>query len=72
LDIKRLIQQDLSIAKGDYIAMMDGDLQDPPALIEKMMEELKSQKFDIVFGKRTDRQEGLFEAKNDFSFSSVV
>ncbi len=58
----------LSIAKGDYIAMMDGDLQDPPALIEKMLEELKSQKFDIVFGKRIDRPEGFLKQKMILSF----
>jgi len=58
----------LAIAKGDFIAMMDGDLQDPPALIGKMMEELKLQKFDIVFGKRTDRLEGFLKQKMILAF----
>lgn len=42
----------LNYAKGDYIAMMDGDLQDPPELLPDMYKGLKSGKTDIVYGKR--------------------
>ena len=47
----------LTYAKGDYIAMMDGDLQDPPELLKTMHEKLMSGAADIVYGKRTDRNE---------------
>ncbi len=48
----------LNYAKGDYVGMMDGDLQDPPELIIKMYEKMLSENnIDIVYGKRTDRQE---------------
>lgn len=47
----------LSYAKGDYIAMMDGDLQDPPELIQSMHNKIISESFDIVYGKRTERTE---------------
>lgn len=49
----------LSYAKGEHIAMMDGDLQDPPELIPKMYERLKEQSVDIVYGRRTERNEKL-------------
>ena len=47
----------LSYAQGDYIALMDGDLQDPPELIQSMHEKIISEGFDIVYGKRTERKE---------------
>jgi len=47
----------LNYAKGDYIAMMDGDLQDPPELIRQMYEIITTQKVDIVYGKRIERNE---------------
>jgi len=47
----------LSHAKGDYIAMMDGDLQDPPELIKTMYQRITTGDVDIVYGKRTERKE---------------
>src|SRR6188768_944667 len=38
----------LSYAKGDYIAMMDGDLQDPPELLKEMYTKIKNENTDIV------------------------
>ena len=49
----------LDFARGDFVAMMDGDLQDPPELIKEMYILLKSGSFDIVNGKRKSRKEGL-------------
>lgn len=51
----------LSYAKGDYIAMMDGDLQDPPSLIKEMFEKLVNEDFDVVYGFRTERKENFFK-----------
>lgn len=51
----------LDFANGDFIAMMDGDLQDPPELIEKMYALLKTGTFDIVNGKRKSRKEGFLK-----------
>ena len=47
----------LNYAKGEYIAMMDGDLQDPPELIKDMYIKLSNEDVDIVYGKRTERKE---------------
>ena len=47
----------LTYAKGDYIAMIDADLQDPPELLKDMYEKLIHEDLDVVYGKRTVRQE---------------
>jgi dolichol-phosphate mannosyltransferase len=46
----------LEHAKGDYIAMMDGDLQDPPELLREMHKKLKSGEYDVINGKRRSRK----------------
>lgn len=40
---------------GDYIAVMDADMQDPPNLLPKMVEILKSNKYDSVNTRRISR-----------------
>jgi dolichol-phosphate mannosyltransferase len=57
----------LEFAKGDYIAMMDGDLQDPPELLDEMYRKLCEDNFDIISGKRTGRK-----GKNGRDFYAVV
>jgi dolichol-phosphate mannosyltransferase len=47
----------LTYAKGNYIAMMDGDLQDPPELLNVMFKKVKTEEVDIVYGKRNARNE---------------
>ena len=46
----------LELATGNYVAMMDGDLQDPPELLAKMYHKSKEEGFDIVSGKRIGRK----------------
>jgi len=41
---------------GDIIAMMDGDLQDPPELLSMMYHRIVDENFDIVSAKRTGRK----------------
>ncbi len=41
-------------AEGDYVAIIDGDLQDPPELIEDMYK-LAQQGYDLVYGRRRSR-----------------
>lgn len=45
----------LEAATGDYVAIMDADLQDPPALIKEMVEVLESGKYDCCATKSTSR-----------------
>jgi dolichol-phosphate mannosyltransferase len=46
----------LDHAGGDIVAMMDGDLQDPPELLSEMYRKLTEEDYDIVSGKRTGRK----------------
>ncbi len=43
-------------AKGDYVCTMDADLQDPPALLPKMLEILKEEDYDSVATRRVTRE----------------
>ncbi len=42
-------------SSGDYVAVMDADLQDPPALLPDMLKILKSGEYDSVATRRTSR-----------------
>ena len=39
-------------ASGDYVAVMDADMQDPPALLPQMLEILESGEYDSVATRR--------------------
>ena len=43
-------------AKGDYVAVMDADMQDPPSLLPQMLELLRSGEYDSVATRRVSRQ----------------
>lgn len=46
----------LERAKGDYLVIMDADLQDPPDLLAEMYETLISGEYDCVATRRSDRK----------------
>mgnify|MGYP004511113863 CR=1 FL=1 len=46
----------LNEATGDYIGVMDVDLQDPPSLIKQMYNILKTEEYDCVATRRVDRK----------------
>ncbi len=43
-------------AKGDFVAVMDADMQDPPSLLPKMMEILETGEYDSVATRRVNRE----------------
>lgn len=43
-------------ADGDYVAVMDADMQDPPSLLPQMLEILESGEYDSVATRRVDRK----------------
>ena len=61
----------LNYAKGDYIVMMDGDLQDPPELIGEMYNKAVSGGLDIIYGRRKQRQEKFFKRLLIRAFHSI-
>ena len=46
----------LQASKGDYVAMLDADLQDPPALLPEMLDALLTGDYDCAATRRTTRQ----------------
>ncbi len=56
--------------RGDYVVLMDCDLQDPPEGIEKLLEEIEKG-YDIVFAKRKNRKDGFLAKALSKAFYSV-
>ena len=46
----------LEHAKGDYVTLMDADLQDPPELLEEMYRLIKEENYDCVATRRVTRK----------------
>ncbi|MBO5617746.1 MAG: glycosyltransferase family 2 protein [Pseudobutyrivibrio sp.] len=46
----------LEKAKGDYVVIMDADLQDPPALLPEMLGYIQSGEYECVATRRVDRK----------------
>jgi glycosyltransferase involved in cell wall biosynthesis len=61
----------LEYSKGNYVVMMDGDLQDPPEIIKLMYEKLKGENLDVVFGHRRQRKEPLPKRLMIYSFHRI-
>jgi dolichol-phosphate mannosyltransferase len=64
----------MEYSKGDYIAILDGDLQDPPELMQQMYDALKNGEYDVAIGyrkERDDKQRKLFTRLFHFIFSRV-
>ena len=55
LEKEAAIYAGLSNAGGDYVAVMDVDLQDPPSLLPKMYKILLEEEYDSVATRRSDR-----------------
>ncbi len=72
----------LEAAKGNYIGVMDADLQDPPEMVCEMYEELKKGEFDCVASRRVSRKgepfmrslfaRGFYRIINNISDANIV
>ena len=51
----------MDIATGDCVVLLDGDLQDPPEIIEKFYKKWK-EGYDIIYGIRVKREAPLYMA----------
>ena len=45
----------MEAASGEYVAIMDVDLQDPPSLLPEMMRGIREEKYDCVATRRVTR-----------------
>ena len=62
----------LAASRGDIAVIIDADLQDPPELIEQMLE-LWTQGYDIVYGKRKKREgESAFKLFTAFAYYRLL
>lgn len=64
------IMAGLSQAKGEWIVVMDCDLQDQPKEIEKLFNKTK-EGFDVVLARRTNRQDGFLKKTSSAIFSKI-
>src|SRR5437764_8736989 len=46
----------LDLCRGDHVLIIDADLQDPPELLPSMMQTMRSEQADVVFGVRKSRR----------------
>jgi glycosyltransferase involved in cell wall biosynthesis len=46
----------LKYSTGDYVTIIDADLQDPPSLLKKMYDMIKTQEYDIIGTRRKNRK----------------
>ena len=64
----------MEYSKGDYIVILDGDLQDPPELMQQMYDALKGGEYDVAIGyrkERDDKERKLLTRMFHFIFSRV-
>lgn len=61
----------LDMASGDFVVMMDGDLQDQPEEILKLYNKLQ-EGYDIVYAKRINKKSGLINRALSRLFNAVI
>lgn len=57
------LQAGIDQADGEFVALIDGDLQNDPADIPKMLKMMESEGWDMVAGIRANRKDGMFLRK---------
>ncbi|WP_167613270.1 glycosyltransferase family 2 protein [Maribellus sediminis] len=57
------LQAGIDQAEGEYVALIDGDLQNDPADVPGMLNMIQSEGWDMVAGIRANRKDGMFLRK---------
>lgn len=57
------LQAGIDQAEGEYVALIDGDLQNDPADIPMMLKMIEDEEWDMVAGVRANRKDGMFLRK---------
>ncbi|QGY42651.1 glycosyltransferase [Maribellus comscasis] len=57
------LQAGIDQAEGEFIALIDGDLQNDPADVPMMLKMIEEEDWDMVAGVRANRQDGMFLRK---------
>ncbi|MCR1811069.1 MAG: glycosyltransferase [Epsilonproteobacteria bacterium] len=61
----------LDHAKGEWVVVMDCDLQDRPEEISKLYNKVV-EGYDIVFARRTERKDGWFKRFGSYAFNRIL
>lgn len=62
----------LTYAEGDYVVIMDGDLQHPPRLIPQMLAQITSDQVDQVIAKRNRTGDSWYRTKLSRAYYRLV
>lgn len=62
----------IEAAQGELIATMDGDLQNDPADIPTMIQQLETGDFDVVAGRRANRRDGFILRKIPSRIANIM
>lgn len=66
----------LEASKGDYVAIIDADLQDPPELLPEMLKILENQtegEIEVIYGQRVEREnESIFKKFTAWGFYRLL
>jgi glycosyltransferase involved in cell wall biosynthesis len=57
------LQAGIDQAEGDFVALIDGDLQNDPADLPMMLKMIEEEEWDMVAGVRANRKDGMFLRK---------
>lgn len=57
------LQAGIDQAVGEYVVLLDGDLQNDPADVPMMLEKMEAEGWDMVAGVRANRKDGMFLRK---------
>ncbi len=60
------------LASGNFVGMMNVDMQDPPDQIPLLLKELESDNCDIVVGLRQERKDNLLERVTSLMFNQIL
>lgn len=59
-------------ARGEFVVMMDGDLQDPPETVPLLLDKATRENWDVVYAVRKKRKEGLIKRACYSSFYRLL
>lgn len=55
----KAIMTGLEVARGDFVFLIDTDLEEPPEILEQFYREICTQKCDVVYGRNNREKRGL-------------
>lgn len=61
-----------NLAKGNYVGMLNVDMQEPPSEIPKLLDFLKDNKFDIAYGLFTERKTSFLNRMTSKLFNFIL